>query len=180
MRRVVNCPDNLGQQMPVADAFLNHISPLWLLSPLSRAMRPRMSLARWPKCWRKAWEKYVTDVKPHWAATSATVSALSAAVALDQHRVGEVQAAGQDVLRDGDAVGGEDPGQLPLTDPDRRRDLFGAQAGIGQVLLYIGAPGGAVRCRWSRGTSGCQQPQPGRARYAHRPAGVDRSAWPGQ
>ena len=32
-----------------------------------------MSLARWPKCARKACEKYVTEVKPHWAAMSATV-----------------------------------------------------------------------------------------------------------
>ena len=115
-----------------------------------------MSLARWPKCWRKAWEKYVADVKPHRAAMSATVSAFSAATRAGQHRVGEVQAAGQDVSRDGDAVRGEDPGQLPLTDPDRRRDSFGAQAGIGQMLLYIGACGGAVRCRRSCGASGCQ------------------------
>jgi hypothetical protein len=42
-----------------------------------------MSLARWPKCSRKAWEKYDTDVKPHRAAISATVSALSTAAALD-------------------------------------------------------------------------------------------------
>ena len=68
-----------------------------------------------------------------------------------------MQAAGQDMPRDRDAVGGEDSGQLPLTDPDRRRDLFCAQAGFGQVLLYIGACGGAVRSRWSRGASGCQR-----------------------
>ena len=68
-----------------------------------------------------------------------------------------MQAARQDVPRDRGAVSGEDPGQLPLTDPDRRRDLFGAQAGFGQVLLYIGACGGPVRSRWSRGTSGCQR-----------------------
>jgi hypothetical protein len=43
---------------------------------------------------------------------------------------------------------------LPVTDPDRRRDLFGTQAGIGKVLLYVRAGGGAVRCRGSHGTSG--------------------------
>jgi hypothetical protein len=40
---------------------------------------------------------------------------------------------------DGYAVSGEDLRQLPLTDPDRRRASCGAQAGFGQVLLYIQA-----------------------------------------
>jgi hypothetical protein len=42
-----------------------------------------VSLARQPKCWQKAWEKYVTDVKPHRAVMSAAVAAFPAAAALD-------------------------------------------------------------------------------------------------
>src|ERR1700735_2694405 len=59
-----------------------------------------------------------------------------------------MQAAGQNVSRDGGAVGGEEPGRLPVADPNRRRDLLGTEARIGQVLLYRGARGSPVRCPW--------------------------------
>jgi hypothetical protein len=55
---------------------------------------------------------------------------------------------------DGYAVSGEDPRQLPLTDPDRHRDLYGAEAGLGQVLVYIGACGAAGAQLLGPGTSG--------------------------
>ena len=171
---LVNCPDNLGQQLTV-DVF-----ELPFAFGRSCAER-RTSLARWPKCWRKTWEKYVTDVKPHRAAMSATVSAFSAPACAAQHRVGEVQAAGQDVPRDGYAIGGEDPGQLPLTDPDGRRDLFGAEAGIRSgAPLYR-----SVRRRGALSLEPRRVPRPaprsGRARCSRRPARgpLVRVAWPG-
>ena len=73
-----------------------------------------------------------------------------------QQRVGEVQAAGQDVPRDRGAVGGEDPGQLPLTDPDRRRDFCGAQPRVGQdAPLYRSVRRRGARSPEPRRASGC-------------------------
>ena len=91
-----------------------------------------------------------------------------------------MQAAGQDVPRDRDAVGGEDPGQLPLTDPDRRRDLFGTEAGFGQMLaLYR-----SVRRRGALSLEPRRlrlpAPRSGPARCARQPVGVDRFEWPGR
>jgi len=75
-----------------------------------------------------------------------------------QHRVGELQAAGKDMLGDRGLVGRENAGQVPLADPGRRRDPRGSRQGQGRAR-YLRAP----RCRAAAG-----------ARLAGRNAAQDR------
>jgi len=58
--------------------------------------------------------------------------------------VGQLQTAREDVPGDRAAVGGEEPGELALADSGGGGDLGRVQAGIAQVLLYIGPGDGAV------------------------------------
>ena len=100
-------------------------------------------------------------MNPHWAATSATVGAHRGG----QDRVGELQTAGEDVPGDGAAVGGEEPGELPLADADGGGDLGRAEVRVGQVLLYVGACGGAV----GGGTGGARACRDRRDQVEHGP-----------
>ena len=97
----------------------------------------------------------------------------------EQHRVGEVQAAGQDVPWDRGAVGGEDPGQLPLTDPDRRGNLLGAQAGIdpGALLYRSVRRRGALLLELRRLRPPVRRSIP--AQCVRRLVRADRFVWPG-